>query len=234
MTDHRSEQVSEKTARRLLERAAILDQSGLTLDQLRHAAAEAGISAEAFDKAVEEWRRPDRFDPPESKRAWPVRVLRNLAAGVVGWAAFATLMSIERLMGVPGVLEKLSEPIGLGIGAMVAARLRARTALIVLSGLTLSQGAEFVLDAIAGTPTIRGAGAHLALMAAGVTGVWVGATLSRISGGSWARRESDRDAADATRESKVADESISRGVRLTCVAAAKGAIDGARFARTFI
>jgi hypothetical protein len=234
MTHKDSEQVSDKTARLLLERAAILDQSGLTLDQLRQAAAEAGISADAFEKAVEEWRRVKPFDASISQRSWPTRLLGNVAAIAVASAAFATLMSIERLLGAPGLLEKLSEPVGLCIGAAFAVRIRARTALVVLSGLALSQGAEFVMDAVGGTPAIHGAGAHLALMIAGVAGVWVGMTIGRRSGESATGRASVSDVADATITANAPDESTPRSVRLTNAAAIKAAVEiGARSAHSF-
>ncbi|HWJ13912.1 MAG TPA: hypothetical protein VNS10_09230 [Gemmatimonadaceae bacterium] len=234
MTGKNPEQVSDKTGRILLERAAILDQSGLTLDQLRQAAAEAGISADAFEKAVEEWRHVKSFDASISQRSWPTRLLGNVAAIVVGSAAFATLISIERLLGAPGLLEKLSEPVGLCIGASFALRIRARTALVVLSGLTLSQGAEFVMDVVGGTPAIHGVGAHLALMIAGVAGVSVGMTIGRRSGESASVHASDGDIADASIAANVSDGSTSRSVGLTSAEAIKAAMEvGARSAHSY-
>ena len=50
------ERIAEATARRLLERATELDIDGPTLVQLREAAEDAGISRDAFDAAVAEWR----------------------------------------------------------------------------------------------------------------------------------------------------------------------------------
>src|SRR4051812_20667202 len=60
MSDHhlRSPLLNEETAHRLLARAAALEAahgSHLSLEQLRDAAREAGISADAFDRAVHEW-----------------------------------------------------------------------------------------------------------------------------------------------------------------------------------
>jgi len=80
--------LAEDTKRQLLERAAELDQDSLTLQQLREAAVEAGISAAAFDQAVHEWRHTM---PVASAVSRPVtvaaRLLRNFAALASGWAA---------------------------------------------------------------------------------------------------------------------------------------------------
>jgi hypothetical protein len=59
--------IGEERAARILERAAALDakrSSEIELDQLREAAAAAGISREAFDEAMEE--QDDQDDPPEA------------------------------------------------------------------------------------------------------------------------------------------------------------------------
>jgi hypothetical protein len=61
------ELLNSATSRRLLERAAELDaehRAGSELERLRAAAAEAGISATAFDAALEEMRR-EAVQPPE-------------------------------------------------------------------------------------------------------------------------------------------------------------------------
>ena len=225
MSDSGPERVSDELARLLLERATVLDQSGLTLDHLRQAAAEAGISVSAFDDAVDEWRHANSFDGQLSQRSWPTQVLCNVAAGVVGWAALGTLVGVATLMGAPGLSVKLSEPVGLAMGAILAARLRARTALIVLSGLTLSQGAEVLMDALAGKPAVHGAVAHVALMLTGVIGVWVGATLSRKSGGSRVKDSSTLDRGNTPSGTNVARDSHSPSDRRTIAPPAKEAWD---------
>jgi hypothetical protein len=58
------ERIADETARRLLARATALDDPQVTLEQLRDAATEAGISSVAFDAAVAEWRQSLLPSPP--------------------------------------------------------------------------------------------------------------------------------------------------------------------------
>lgn len=189
------ERVAEETARRLLERATALESEGPTLAQLREAAAEAGISNAAFDAAVAEWRA-DLAHPaqPTTPRRWPEKVLRNLAAVVVGWSSVTALAVAQQLVDAPWLVHKLTDPVGMAIGALVAARLRARTATVLLGGLAVSQGAEFLMDLFSGAPSIHGFGAHMALMIAGVAGVAVGRFF-------WGRRSGPEDDGHDARES---------------------------------
>jgi hypothetical protein len=172
------ERIAEATARRLLERATALDTDGPTLAQLRQAAEEAGISGKAFDAAVAAWRAdlPIVAVTPTPRR-WADALLRNTAGLALGWTALAALAVGQRLFDAPWLVHKLTDPIGLAIGAVISARLRARTATVVLCGLAVALGAEFLMDLFSGTPAIRGFGAHMALMIAGVTGVVVGRAL---------------------------------------------------------
>ncbi len=189
------ERVAEDTARRLLERATALESEGPTLAQLRVAAAEAGISTAAFDAAVAEWRADLAHPaPPATPRRWPETVLRNVAAVVVGWSTVTALAVAQQLVGAPWLVHKLTDPAGMAIGALVAARLRARTATVLLGGLAVSQGAEFVMDLFSGAPSIHGFGAHMALMIAGVAGVAVGRIF-------WGRRNGPEDGGYGARES---------------------------------
>jgi hypothetical protein len=169
------ERVAEATAHRLLGRAAALDADGLNLEQLREAAAEAGISHGAFDAAVAEWRAEgDRPASAELHGSATPALLRNAASLASGWLAVAVLASAQRLVAAPWLVHKLTDPIGLAVGAIIAARLRARTATIILGGLAVSQGAEFLMDLASGAPSIHGFGAHVALMIAGIAGVAIG------------------------------------------------------------
>ena len=167
--------VADTTARQLLERAAQLDQDSLTLQQLREAAIEAGISAAAFDQAVREWRRSA---PLSSSVTRPLsvrtRLLRNAGALASGWVALAGLSAINRLFAVPWLVHKLTDPVGLAVGAAIALKLRARTATAVLGGLAVSQTAEYLLDFVSGAPALHGFAPHMALMIAGIAGVAMG------------------------------------------------------------
>ena len=169
------QRVAEATARQLLARAAQLDSDGLTLEQLRESAIEAGISPAAFDQAVREWRNPV---PAKRRVARPPslsqRLLRNAGAFAGGWAALAALSAIDRLLAVPWLVHKLTDPVGLAVGAAIALKLRARTATAVLGGLTVSQFAEYLLDFISGAPAIHGLAPHIALMFAGIAGIAAG------------------------------------------------------------
>jgi hypothetical protein len=178
------ERIAGATARRLLERATALDTDGPTLDQLRQAAEEAGISPTAFDAAVAEWRAGRHVVSATPARVrWTDALLRNTAGIAAGWMAYALLAFPQRFLALPWLVHKLTDPVGLAIGAIVAARLRARTATVVLGGLAVSQGAEVLMDAFSGGPAIQGFGAHMALMIAGVAGVAVGRSVWRRSTG---------------------------------------------------
>ena len=225
------ERVADDVAGRLLERATALESDGPTLVQLRQAAAEAGISNAAFDAAVAEWRASSASQvAPATRRRWTERALRNVAGLAVGWSAVAALAVAQRLVAAPWLVHKLTDPVGLAIGAVVAARLRARTATIALGGLAVSQGAEFLMDLFSGAPAIHGFGAHMALMIAGIAGVAVG----RVA---WRRRgrpdACSQDARDNTQGSSHSDASESRSVGLTNAEADKRFVELLRLRRSF-
>jgi hypothetical protein len=179
-----AERIADETARRLLARAAVLDDSHFTLEQIRTAALEAGISHAAFDDAVAEWRRSSvSGSGATDKPGLAAQVLRNAAGLASAWVAVAALVGVVRLTGAPWLVHKLTAPVGLAVGALVAAKLRARPATILLGGLTVSQAAEFAMDLMSGAPAIHGFGAHVALMLAGVAGVALGFRLRRPSDG---------------------------------------------------
>ncbi|HTR79408.1 MAG TPA: hypothetical protein VMH39_14925 [Gemmatimonadaceae bacterium] len=96
----------------------------------------------------------------------------------------AILAGIVRVAASPWLIHKLTDPLGLAIGAVIAAKLRARTATILLGGLAVSQAAEFAMDLLTGAPSIQGGGAHMGLMVAGVAGVALGFRLRRPARGS--------------------------------------------------
>jgi len=176
------EQIADDVARQLLERATVLEGDGPTLSQLRQGAMEAGISSMAFDAAVAEWRAQSPTPVVSNARGrWVERGLRNFASLAVGYCAVATLAATQGVVDAPWLVHKMTDPIGLGIGAFVAIRLRARSAAILLGGLAVSQGAEFLMDLFSGAPAVRGFGAHMALMIAGVAGIAIGAIA-------WGRR----------------------------------------------
>ena len=147
------DRIADGLARQLLARAAVLDQDGLSLAQLRASAIEAGISADAFDQAVREWRAQAPIPAPTR---WTHRVIRNLGALTGGWITLAGFAAIDRLLTLPWLVHKLSDPVGLLVGAVLATKLRARTAAVIMGGLAISQGAEFLMDLLAGAPAVHG------------------------------------------------------------------------------
>jgi hypothetical protein len=57
--------------------------------------------------------------------------------------------------------------------------------MILLAGLSIALGAEVLFDVLQGSYAVRGFGAHMALMVAGVAGVLLGAyAMGRPSGSS--------------------------------------------------
>ena len=219
------ERIAESTARHLLERATALDVEGPTLAQLRQAAVEAGISPAAFDAAVAEWRATASVTASSVPMSWAERLVRNAIGLAAGWLSVAGLAVAQRILDAPWLVHKLSDPVGLVLGALIAGRLRARSASIVLGGLAVAQGAEFLLDIAAGAPAIHGSAAHIALMIAGVGGVAIGRALWGHS----ARPSGDRQPlgnADASEAPSSA--AVSRGVGRTDVEADRRFLEALR------
>lgn len=195
-----AERLPEDAAHRLLARAVEIDNprsSEITIAQLREAAAEAGISSVAFDEALAELRgtargnaydAPTHLGPLDRVRQWIANansdvarksVLRNLVAIVGFWGTLMVIVSVDRALDVHWLVRKASDPLALGLGAALASRLRARPVCLVLAGLAISQGAEFVMDLSLGAPAVQGFGSHIALMIAGVAGVLLGGRILR-------------------------------------------------------
>lgn len=172
VSPHDRDKVSDDVARELLGRAAALDEDGRELAQLRDAAIEAGISGAAFDRAVEEWR-VGRNATREPRRSWRERVLRNAVGFAGGWLALSVFAAMDGLLGAPWLIHKLTDPLGVLVGAAIALKLRARVATVVMAGLTISQAVEFLLDLLTGTPAIHGRYPHIGLMLVGIGGVAV-------------------------------------------------------------
>lgn len=223
------DRVTDEIAQQLFARAAAVDEDGVRLAQLRSAAIEAGISEAAFDQAVREWRSGS---PTTDAALSPShRVLRNVGAFAAGWTSLAILAAADRLLSAPGLVHKLTDPIGLVVGTMVAMRVRARTAAVVMGGLAVSQTAEFLMDLFAGAPAIHGFYAHIGLMIAGVGGVAI-SQLRRSRRGPG--RSSSIGAADpaSDRPKATPDDPGSRGGGLTNAEADKRFIELLRLRRT--
>ena len=224
------ERIAESTARHLLERATALDVDGPTLEQLRQAAMEAGISSAAFDAAVAEWRAATAATELAPSANWASRIARNTAGLVIGWVSVAGLAVADSIVGEPWLVHKLSDPVGLVIGAVIASRLRARAASVVLGGLAMAQAAEFLLDLSSGAPAIRGSAPHIALMIAGVGGVAIGRAV-------WGRStRSNRDLQRPSGNAQVTDvcssDAASHDVGLTDTDADKRFLEMLRLRRS--
>ncbi len=196
----------EDVAHRLLARAVELDASRdteVTLTQLRDAAQDAGISAAAFDAALAELhpqgveKHRVHGSPPGRGLSARLRrllgiatptggvgslrefLLRNVLALAACWGILTFLVAMGGVADVEWLVRKALDPAALALGAAAAARLRARPVGILLAGLAISTGAEFLMDAALGAPAVQGFGSHLALMIAGIAGVLLGGRLLR-------------------------------------------------------
>ncbi len=94
----RSDGLSEETAHRILARAVELDERNeelISLAQLREVAAEAGISAEALERALREVQAAQPNETARSLRRWQAVALRTprrrLIAAIIAFAAAAVL-----------------------------------------------------------------------------------------------------------------------------------------------
>ena len=172
--------ISEDAARHLLARAAALDTGHVSLAQLREAAAEAGIAPVAFDAALREWQLAATHavsreaPPPSGQRRFGAALLRNLLPIASSWGVMSIASALLRYDDASWLGLKFAIAASLTGGALLASRLRARPATVLLGGLAIAVGAEFVMDALAGVPTVRGFGAHMALIVAGVAGMLAG------------------------------------------------------------
>ena len=188
--DHTQPSLSESEAQRVLARAAEIDAQGgpsVPLERLRLAALEAGLTPAAFEAALAEVREA-RIAPLPPANPWP-RLARYAGAivgtGVVLVAGASVLNDVESAW----LVRKLLDPVALGLGAALAMRFKVRPLAILLGGLAVATGAEFLMDMWAGQPAIRGAEPHFGLMIAGVAGVLLGSLLRRSSGGPDAQPE---------------------------------------------
>jgi hypothetical protein len=93
--DRDPEVLSEPTAARLLARASELDElrrAGSTVAELRAAAAEAGISAPAFDAALTELQAAGQAPLPDVKKPPRPRLLALAAGGVVAFVFVSRML----------------------------------------------------------------------------------------------------------------------------------------------
>jgi hypothetical protein len=221
--------LTEDVAHRLLARAVELDTPGgaeITIAQLREAAVDAGVSESAFNAAVAELERARyrssasseidvHASPTEARPSRLARftgsVIRNVGALAASGAFVAAGAMIIRATSAPDLLHKVSDALAMGIGALLASRWRARPATILLAGLALALGAEVLFDVLQGSYSVRGFGAHMALMVTGVAGVLLGAyAMGRPSGSSTdtsldVRNEEEAPTSDS-RTSSVVDQ----------------------------
>ena len=180
----------ESEAQRVLARAAEIDAQGgpsVPIERLRLAALEAGLTPAAFEAALAEVRDA-RLTPPKPAGEWPR--LARYAGAIVGTGAILVAgASVLNPIESAWLVRKLLDPAALGLGAALAMRFKVRPLAILLGGLAVATGAEFLMDLWVGQPAIRGAAPHFGLMIAGVAGVLLGALLRRVPGGPDAQTE---------------------------------------------
>jgi len=158
--------LSEAAARRLLARAVELDAqvgSAASLDQLRAAALEAGISAAAFEAAVAEQAASPMATPPRT----PWRILRqNLLAGVAFWLTLELMVRPAIWLNAAAPVRTLGELLAMAAGIRIADRLDASLVRNFLIALGAGQAVLFVFH-LAG---IQAAGANVLTWAVTSTG----------------------------------------------------------------
>ena len=179
--DPKKPSLPEAEAQRVLARAAEIDAHGgpsVPLERLRLAALEAGLSPAAFEAALTEVHET-QLSPPSAASPWP-RLARYAAAIVGAGVVLVTGAALLNPVESAWLVRKLLDPVALGIGAALAMRFRVRPLAIVLGGLAVATGAEFLMDLWAGQPAIRGAEPHFGLMIAGVAGVLLGSLFRRL------------------------------------------------------
>jgi hypothetical protein len=174
--------LTEEAAHRVLARAVELDHvrsAAVPIARLREVARDAGISPEALEAALAEARAAQE-PVPAPEPAWTTlrrSVVPNVLALAVFWLVFVALAAISREADLHWLVRKAASPVALLVGLGVALRLRAQVATVLLAGLAIAAGAELAMDVSFGVPSVRGAGAHFALILAAVLGVLAGALV---------------------------------------------------------
>ena len=207
--DPKKPSLPESDAQRVLARAAEIDAQGgpsVPLERLRLAALEAGLTPAAFEAALAEVRAAT-LTPPKSTSEWP-RLARYAGAvvgtGVILVAGASLLNPVESAW----LVRKLLDPVALGLGAALAMRFKVRPLAILLGGLAVATGAEFLMDLWVGQPAIRGAAPHFGLMIAGVAGVLLGALLRRVPGGPDAHPDSVAESVRTSTPPRTTDSAL--------------------------
>lgn len=189
--------ISDEAAHRLLARAIELDQHAAPetpVATLRTAAVEAGISPEAFDRALTEWRsaRGGRFsafwrgafsgsmaDHASAPAPLPQRLISSALAFALFLLLYGVANRLESALGVPWAFQHGAQMLVELVGVGLALRLQARAVAMGLAGTAVAQLAGLVAHLLFGVHTVQGGPTQLALLFAGVAGVVVGKLLAR-------------------------------------------------------
>jgi hypothetical protein len=112
-----------------------------------------------------------------SARTIATAVTMNVLAFVVFWlTAFGLIRFAERVLhGWPS--SELMQTAALAVGVLVALRMRARVAALLMAGFLAFSLAELALHSIYGIRAVQGAPTHFAVMTAGAIGVALGVFL---------------------------------------------------------
>lgn len=101
------------------------------------------------------------------------RIATNVLASAGAWLLSYAAVETASSFGFDWTLQKLSQSIGLMLGALVGYRVGARATYVASMGLALATAAEYVMDVVAGQPAVRGMWPHLFLVAIGVlAAIW--------------------------------------------------------------
>ena len=193
-----SDRLNEPDAHALLARAATIDgtlERTFTLAELRAVALEAGISAEAFDRAALE--AIDMAGVPRPVADLPhSQFIANVKALVIFWVALGMLTAASRVAGVDWPLRNLADVIAAGLGAFASHRLGARIARIGFIGLTAGLLIQWLLQLTYGIGVVQGMANQLAVLGAGICGAAGVAIALRSKGSTQSPRPSAAESDD--------------------------------------
>lgn len=163
--------MSEEVWRSVLARAAELDATDgttLSVDDLRRAALEAGITPSAFERALLEVT--SGLAAPTKRRPILTTLMPPVAAVGAFWGSLSVLARAAFFLGAGWQLRAGVNLAALAIGIAVGKRLGARRTTALLSGLAASQGALLLVHLIWGIQSAQGAAINWLALAAGVGG----------------------------------------------------------------
>lgn len=142
---------------------------------------------------------------------------RNLVALTVCWLTALTFVRIgERLLG-DWPASTLGELLALLLGVVLALRLRAKATAYFLTAMTAYSASENAIHLYFGIRAAQGAATHVAVMAAGLIGVILGALLAAHDGSAKGLGEAPASTGQPKHRAVAGDRSAARSKRQAIV-----------------